>query len=107
MAETGLTLNPNVNRGLLSALLPATFFQDFQISSTEIICFFNEDIEKILPQVITFLDLLENVTEVQFYFEMETKTKGILKTYGTEKISFNEHLVFQEVICSKTNSEEV
>jgi hypothetical protein len=96
MAEMMLTSKKTINRGLLSALLPMTFIKDFKVHTSELIFSFSEDIENILPQVETFLDSLNEITDTQFYFEMASKRIGMLKTFGVEKITFNENLLFQD-----------
>jgi hypothetical protein len=94
-----LTTDPDINIGLLSAFLPVTFFDDFKITPTGIVCNFSQEIEKILPQVISFLDALKQVTMKNFYFDMQSKKIGILKIYDAEPLSFNEKFIFQEVLC--------
>ena len=96
MSETTLTPNKAINRGLLSALLPTTFIKDFRVYASELVCSFIQDIEDILPQVHVFLDVLNEITETQFYFEIHSKRLGILKTYDAEPISFNKELLFSE-----------
>jgi hypothetical protein len=94
-----LTTDPDINFGLLSAFLPVTFFDDFMITPVGIVCNFNQEIEKILPRVISFLDALKQVTMKNFYFDMQSKKIGTLKIYDAEPLSFNEEFLFQEVLC--------
>ncbi|PWI47740.1 hypothetical protein CEE45_10180 [Candidatus Heimdallarchaeota archaeon B3_Heim] len=98
MSGTVLSFNPAINRGLLSALLPMTFIQDFHIQHSEIICYFTKNYEEILPQVQTFLDAIGEIAETQFYFEMQTSRIGALKIYDTEPLTLNEHLLFENNI---------
>ena len=83
-----------VHHGLLSALLPMTFIEDFYFYSSVLVCTFSQDIERILPQVQTFLDALNEITETQFYFEIHDKRIGILKNYDSEWIMLNKSLEF-------------
>ena len=96
MSETMLTTKNAINRGLLSALLPITFIEDFKIRASELICFFTADVEYILPQIEKFLDTLNEITDTQFYFEMESSKIGVLRTYDAENLHFNERLLFEE-----------
>jgi hypothetical protein len=83
-----------VHHGLLSALLPMTFIKDFYFYSSVLVCTFSQDIENILPQVQTFLDSLNEITETQFYFEIHDRRIGILKNYDSEWIASNKNLEF-------------
>jgi hypothetical protein len=94
-----LTTNPEINFGLLSAFLPITFFDDFKITTTGIECHFNQEVEKILPLITSFLEALKHVTMKNFYFDMQTKKIGILKIYDAEPLSFNTEFIFQEILC--------
>ena len=62
--------------------------------ASELVCSFTKNIEDILPQVQAFLDVLNEITETQFYFEIHSKRIGILKTYDAEQISYNKELLF-------------
>ena len=103
MSETSLTPDKAINRGLLSALLPMTFIKDFRVYESELVCSFTQNIEDILPQVQAFLDVLNEITETQFYFEIHSKRIGILKTYDAEQISYNKGLIFPEKYNLKNN----
>ncbi|MCK4848544.1 MAG: hypothetical protein KAT16_05950 [Candidatus Heimdallarchaeota archaeon] len=96
MSKMMLTAKTAINRGLLSALLPMTFIKDFRVYASGLIFSFTEDIENILPQVETFLDTLNEITDTQFYFEVVSKRIGILKIFDAEKVTFNDELLFQE-----------
>ena len=98
MSETSLSLNPEINRGLLSALLPMTFIKDFQIKEDRIVCIFTTEYHNILPQVQSFLDALREIAETQFYFEMKTKKIGLLKVYDATPLTFNKNLLFKYTI---------
>lgn len=96
MCDMMLTAKEEINRGLLSALLPITFIKDFKVYASELVFSFTEDIEKILPQVEVFLDALNEISDTQFYFEVENKRIGVLKIFDAEKITFNKDLLFPE-----------
>jgi hypothetical protein len=96
MSEMMLTAKKAINRGLLSALLPMTFISDFRIYASELVFSFTEDIENIIPQVEMFLDTLNEISDTQFYFEVESKRTGVLKIFDAEKITFNKDLLFQD-----------
>ncbi len=91
-----LTVKEEINRGLLTALLPMTFIKDFRVYTSELVFTFTEDIENILPQVEMFLDTLNEISDTQFYFEVESKRIGVLKIFDAEKITFNKDLLFPE-----------
>ena len=91
-----LTAKEGINRGLLSALLPMTFINDFRIYASELVFSFTEDIENIIPQVEMFLDTLNEISDTQFYFEVESKRIGVLKIFDDERITFNKDLLFPE-----------
>ena len=95
MSEMMLTAKSAINRGLLSALLPMTFVRDFRVYASELVFSFTEDIENILPQIETFLDTLNEITNTQFYFEVDSKRIGVLKIFDVETITFNKDLIFQ------------
>ncbi len=95
MSEMMLTAKKAINRGLLSVLLPMTFIRDFRVYASELVFSFTEDIENILPQIETFLDTLNEITNTQFYFEVDSKRIGVLKIFDAEKITFNKDLIFQ------------
>ena len=95
MSEMTLTAKMVINRGLLSTLLPMTFIKDFRVYASELVFSFTDDIENILPQVETFLDNLNEITNTQFYFEIDSKRIGVLKTFDVETITFNKDLIFQ------------
>ena len=96
MSETMLTTKLAINRGLLSALLPMTFIKDFRVYASELVFSFTKDIENILPQVEMFLDTLNEISDSQFYFEVESKRIGVLKIFDAEKITFNKDLLFPQ-----------
>jgi hypothetical protein len=91
-----LTAKEGINRGLLSALLPITFIKDFKVYASELVFSFTDDIEKILPQVETFLDTLNEISNTQFYFEVENKRIGVLKIFDAENIKLNKDLIFPD-----------
>ncbi len=98
MSGTVISSNPSLNRGLLSVLLPLTFISDFELHESEIVCKFTQGHESILPQVQAFLDALGEITESQFYFEMQTNKVGFLKIYDSNPLLINEDLRYEEVI---------
>ncbi|MHA2238155.1 MAG: hypothetical protein ACXAB2_07265, partial [Candidatus Hodarchaeales archaeon] len=89
MAESVLTTISTINKGLLSALLPTTFIEDFKLYPNRIMIYLVENITDLLPQVEVFLDALSEVTETKFYLEMVTPKIGILRTYGIPELCFN------------------
>jgi hypothetical protein len=95
LTESVLSTIPSINKGLLSALLPITFIEDFKLYSNRIILYLIDDIVEILPRVEAFLDALSELTETELYLEMVTPRKGILKTYGVPELSFNPRLLFE------------
>ena len=72
-----------------------TFVRDFRVYASELVFSFTEDIENILPQIETFLDTLNEITNTQFYFEVDSKRIGVLKIFDVETITFNKDLIFQ------------
>lgn len=105
MTEALLTSIPSINRGLLSALLPTTFIEDFKLYKNKIVIYLIDEITNLLPCVEIFLDALSELTETQFYIEMNTLKKGVLKTYGVPELSFNSNLLFQDDSDNFTGSE--
>ncbi len=96
MHESLLSVIPSLNKGILSALLPATFIKDFKLNRNSIIIYLIDDIVNLLPRIEVFLDILNDLTETNFFLEMLAPKKGILRTYGVSELSFNPQLLFQE-----------
>jgi hypothetical protein len=106
LAESALTTISTINKGLLSALLPTTFIEDFKLYPNRIAIYLVENITDLLPQVEVFLDALSEVTETKFYLEMVTPKIGILRTYGIPELCFNPQLLFQDNNDASIGNEE-